>query len=74
MKELTNIEAVAAGNQTAYALSRDGSVWAWGENAWGELGDGKVGNESDVPAKVVGLSNVSVIAANWPSAYAVIGG
>jgi alpha-tubulin suppressor-like RCC1 family protein len=57
-----------------YALSRDGSVWTWGENAWGELGDGPYGTERSIPAKVVGLSNVSAIAANWPSAYAVVDG
>lgn len=31
---------VAAGEGTSYALLEDGSVWAWGEGAQGELGTG----------------------------------
>ena len=32
--------AIAAGNNHALALKADGSLWAWGANASGQLGDG----------------------------------
>jgi alpha-tubulin suppressor-like RCC1 family protein len=32
--------AVAEGNQTSLALGRNGRVYAWGDNADGQLGDG----------------------------------
>ena len=38
--DLTNITAVAAGYDSSYALSTDGSLWVWGQNGVGELGLG----------------------------------
>lgn len=37
---LTNIVAVSAGYFVSLALGADGSVWAWGDNGLGELGQG----------------------------------
>lgn len=42
---LTNIVSVAAGWSTSYALSADGSLWAWGRNGFGELGLGTTGSQ-----------------------------
>ncbi len=40
---------VAAGNNVSMALDTDGHVWAWGSNAWGQLGDTtRVGSNSPV--------------------------
>lgn len=53
---------VAAGYNHYLALKADGTVWAWGRNLDGELGNGT--NESvDYPVKVLGLSNVKDIEA-----------
>jgi alpha-tubulin suppressor-like RCC1 family protein len=35
--------ALAAGGHQSLALMPSGTVMAWGENGWGELGDGNAG-------------------------------
>jgi alpha-tubulin suppressor-like RCC1 family protein len=63
---LTDIVAVVAASNydaTSYhslALKRDGTVWAWGNNYWGELGDG-TRTERATPVQVAGLSDVAAI-------------
>lgn len=37
----SNISAIAAGGFHAFALASDGTVWAWGRNNSGQLGDGQ---------------------------------
>jgi len=68
------VEAIAAGESHSLALLEDGRVFAWGENDFGQLGDG---SEETRPAPVqVDLSGfgsppVDVLAANW-SSYALL--
>src|SRR5205085_92485 len=38
VRGLGQVKAIASGSDTAYALRRDGSVWAWGANSFGALG------------------------------------
>jgi alpha-tubulin suppressor-like RCC1 family protein len=59
---LPAIVAVAAGTHHTLALAADGRVFAWGLNAWGQLGDGTETSRS-APAAVVGLTNIVAIAA-----------
>jgi alpha-tubulin suppressor-like RCC1 family protein len=40
------IEAISGGNQVGFALAHDGTVWAWGVNSSGILGDGTTTNRS----------------------------
>ncbi len=59
---LTGITAVSAGAGHSVALKNDGSVWAWGDNRVGELGNGTVGGVNPTPAHVPGLTGVTAIA------------
>jgi alpha-tubulin suppressor-like RCC1 family protein len=56
------ITQVAAGWSHSLALGTDGTVWAWGDNQYGELGDGDF-IQSDTPVQLPGLSDVTQIAA-----------
>jgi len=51
---------VAAGSYHSISLKKDGSVWAWGDNRFGQLGDGTTINKN-IPIQVLGLSNVTMI-------------
>jgi alpha-tubulin suppressor-like RCC1 family protein len=54
---------VAAGNGHGLALRSDGTVWAWGFNGSGELGDGTRTSRS-TPVQVTGLTGVTQVAAS----------
>jgi alpha-tubulin suppressor-like RCC1 family protein len=59
------VTRVAAGWTHSLALGSDGTVWAWGNNQYNELGPlvQDVSDNSDVPVQVTGLSGVTQIAA-----------
>ena len=63
-KDLFDVQAVAAGGNHSLALKKDGTVWAWGDNFWGELGDG-THTTRDVPARVPDLDHIVAIAAGY---------
>ena len=50
---LPGITAIAAGYNFSLALASNGTLWAWGDNGYGELGNGK-NNNSATPVQVVG--------------------
>lgn len=58
-KPMTGVKKITAyGSDSRYALKQDGSVWAWGQNGWGQLGDGTTTYHSqavqaDISEKVV---------------------
>ncbi|MGH3151971.1 MAG: RCC1 domain-containing protein [Streptosporangiaceae bacterium] len=56
------IAAVSAGYEHGLALKTDGTVWAWGGDQYGELGDGVAGSTS-VPVQVPGLTGITQIGA-----------
>ncbi len=58
---MSNVIAVLAGGNHSVALKKDGTVWAWGFNGSGQIGDGTT-QHSPTPYKVEGISNVKAIA------------
>jgi alpha-tubulin suppressor-like RCC1 family protein len=67
---ISGVVAVAAGNNTSYALKSDGTVWAWGYNGQGQLGDNSTTNRT-TPVAVTGLTNVVAISAGNVHALAL---
>ena len=45
---LTSIIQVAAGGKHSLALKEDGTVWAWGNNRYGKLGNGTIGGFNSI--------------------------
>ena len=60
---LSSITAVAAGNEHSLALKSDGTVWGWGSNSNGQLGNGVTAGSQPSPVPVSVLTNVTAIAA-----------
>ncbi len=67
---LSNITAVSSGELHTLALRSDGTVWAWGVNTSGQLGDGTTTTREN-PAQIAGLSNVTAIAAGGSYSIAI---
>jgi alpha-tubulin suppressor-like RCC1 family protein len=60
--DLPDVVVVAAGYQFSVALKSDGSVWTWGRNAEGQLGDGTTVDRK-LPIEVPNLTGITAIAA-----------
>lgn len=67
---LTNVIEIAAGEDFSLALKKDGTVWSWGANSSGQLGNGNSSTNSSVPVKV--LSNAIHISAGDNHALALL--
>ena len=57
---LEDVSAISAGGVHSLALKKDGTVWAWGYNGNGQLGNGSNEN-SNVAVQVSGLNDVTAI-------------
>jgi len=55
------VKAMAAGNSHTVALKSDGTLWAWGYNLFGQLGDGTTNNRS-YPVQVSSFKDVKAVA------------
>jgi alpha-tubulin suppressor-like RCC1 family protein len=76
---LTDVVSVAAGGSPSYddaagghsmALKSDGTVWTWGENNSGQLGDGTT-IDRGTPTQVSALTDVTRITAGQHVSYAL---
>ncbi len=52
---------IGAGKYHSVALKSDGTVWTWGDNYYGQLGDGSSDSSSDAPVQVSGLAKITAI-------------
>ncbi|HZX47734.1 MAG TPA: hypothetical protein VFF47_00775 [Nitrospirota bacterium] len=59
---LTDVVAIATGWSAGMALKSDGTVWTWGENEYGTLGDGTI-EDRYTPVQVIGLTEIVSISA-----------
>ncbi|NOK13758.1 MopE-related protein [Corallococcus exercitus] len=62
LTSLTGVTAISAGDNHTLALKQDGTVWAWGNNSYGQVGDGTKTLRYS-PVRVPGLTGVTAIVA-----------
>ena len=70
---LANIVQVGAGANHSLALRSDGTLWAWGRNNFGQLGDGTFSTRRRA-VQVAGLSGVKQMAGGRQNSIAVTTG
>jgi len=61
---LPPITAISAGSRHSMALDENGNIWTWGDNAFGQLGNGSV-DDAHSPIQVPSLTAVVDIAAGY---------
>ena len=66
----TTTPMVSGGGGHSLALKYDGTVWAWGSNSYGQLGDG-TDTDSNVPVQVQGLTGIIAVSAGEAHSLAV---
>ncbi len=77
---LSGVKAIAAGYNDSLALLENGTVMAWGEGQWGQLGNGTEGLAScgdellcnPTPIAVRGLGGVTAIASGFTQSLALL--
>jgi alpha-tubulin suppressor-like RCC1 family protein len=69
---MTGAVAIAAGGSHSLAIKADGTLWAWGWNAYGQLGDGSTVQRS-TPVRVTSLTDVVAVAAGHEHSLALTG-
>jgi len=68
---IDNITAVSSGNNFTVALREDGTLWGWGLNELGALGDYAQGLDIPIPRRIDGLSDIAEISASGAQFIAV---
>ncbi|MDR4508040.1 MAG: hypothetical protein MRJ65_07350, partial [Candidatus Brocadiaceae bacterium] len=61
---------ISGGGYHSLALKSDGSVWSWGRNEFGQLGDGTK-NDSAIPIQIHTLSDIIYIGRGWMHSLAL---
>jgi len=67
---LTNWLSVSGGGYYAAAIKTNGTMWSWGSNSYGQLGDGTTIRRSS-PVQVGGLTAWSAIASRYQNILAI---
>jgi alpha-tubulin suppressor-like RCC1 family protein len=50
---LTDVAEVAAGSYHTLALKRDGTLWGWGDNGYGQIVPDRIGEDIEDPVQIV---------------------
>lgn len=61
--KLNNIEQIAVGSNFVIALDKDGYIYSWGGNEYGQLGRNTINDISDIPTKLE-VENIKKIYVN----------
>jgi alpha-tubulin suppressor-like RCC1 family protein len=69
MPEITNWAAISAGKAHSVGLKKDGSLWAWGSNAYGQLG--VAGSSSPIPKQIEPGTKWIMVSAGWYHTLAI---
>ncbi|XP_056424428.1 probable E3 ubiquitin-protein ligase HERC6 isoform X2 [Hyla sarda] len=59
--ESQTIVDVSCGANHSVAICNEGNIFAWGEGSQGQLGSGKFLQQSPIPRKIAGLSDIRII-------------
>lgn len=65
-----DVVTISAGLNHNMALKSDGTVWSWGSNLEGQLGDGTTTNQT-MPTKIENLNNIVAVAAGYNHSMAL---
>jgi alpha-tubulin suppressor-like RCC1 family protein len=65
--------AIAGGRDHSLAVESDGTVWSWGWNQYGQIGDGTKGANRLAPVQVSGLTGVTMVSAGADHSMALKG-
>jgi alpha-tubulin suppressor-like RCC1 family protein len=68
---LTNWKQVATGQEYISAIKTDGSLWVWGNNVYGQFGNGTYGNIYSSPIQVGSLTNWKQVACGYYHTMAI---
>ena len=71
VQNLAGIIDIAAGHNHSLALKNDGTVWAWGYNCCGQVGDSTYSNYKVSPMQVWNLTNIIAIGAGADFSFAI---
>ena len=67
---ITDVVTISAGGFHSLAIKNDGTVWAWGNNQYGQLGDNSL-TRREYPVQVSGLTGMTAIAAGYEYSMAL---
>lgn len=67
---LENVMAISAGWQHSLALKSDGTIWTWGGNDYGQLGDGTLNGRLQAE-ELTNIPNCKDIYAGWEKSMAL---
>jgi alpha-tubulin suppressor-like RCC1 family protein len=58
---INNVSYVENGHYHMLVVKNDGTLWSWGMNSFGQLGQGIVGGTINTPTQITGITNVSKV-------------